>query len=678
MASFDIIIRARDQTAQAFASASRSSDTLGAKMAQTVKTVAKLGAAAGVAAAAGVVKLGADAFSTARELGELSRVAGVSGHHLGVLGELAERSGGSAEDVADAYREMQLRLSEATSLASGPAVDALRLLGLTTDDLADMPATDQFALLRDRISEVEDPANRLFAAEELLGGSSERLAAILTPTAAEFDNLTAAVEESGRVMGDDTINRLDEAGRTIDEVKDKLTVLVGEGLAYMIEGLEQAVFHVQHNAIPALQWFANTIIGAANTAKDAAVGFLRYYVEPIVFGIDTIIDGINLLAEGWNKTIGRIPGVPDIPDITFSARESLDQLVDKIDDLDIPLLEVRDFAQMAAGDMGEAMADAADLTASAWNTAAQEVAQTVQELTGLTTSAWEDAYRATSPGRGAIRGNVNRFSTLSQLTGSAGSGTVVEDVAEALEISLVPAIEDLADLTTAEATAQLDQLRRQLTAATDADGRRTLGEKRLLADVDRLIEQVADSSDDVVEALRPTLEDFADQTATEAYLQLEAMRRQYQLDADADGRRTLSEHAELARLDQMLDQLVKIDDSVRAGVQATEDSWRDNPYGSLIGDTREQNGRYYRYLPDGSQIEVGAPLPLAAGGIVTRPTNALIAETGPEAVIPLSHLRGLMGSQPMHITLELDGDVMRSVIIDTVVSAQRSGELGAI
>jgi hypothetical protein len=53
----------------------------------------------------------------------------------------------------------------------------------------------------------------------------------------------------------------------------------------------------------------------------------------------------------------------------------------------------------------------------------------------------------------------------------------------------------------------------------------------------------------------------------------------------------------------------------------------------------------------------GAIRALAEGGIVTKPTRALIGERGPEAVIPLSggNGRGLLGAP---ITIIINGTVM--------------------
>ena len=124
-------------------------------------------AGAATAAVGGVVALGDALLGRASEIQELSTISGVGAETLQRWGAAARESGGSAEDVADAARELQLRLAEASSLASGPAVDALNLLGLSLEELEGIPVDEQLALIRDRLSEVHDPAQRA-----VLGGGA--------------------------------------------------------------------------------------------------------------------------------------------------------------------------------------------------------------------------------------------------------------------------------------------------------------------------------------------------------------------------------------------------------------------------------------------------------------------------------------------------------------------------
>ena len=68
------------------------------------------------------------------------------------------------------------------------------------------------------------------------------------------------------------------------------------------------------------------------------------------------------------------------------------------------------------------------------------------------------------------------------------------------------------------------------------------------------------------------------------------------------------------------------------------------------------------------------PVPLAEGGIVTRPTQALIGEAGAEAVIPLDR----MGSMGTRVTVNVAGSVisegqLQSVIQDVLYNLNRTG-----
>ena len=191
---------------------------------------------ASAAAVGGVVALGDALLGRASEIQELSTISGVGAETLQRWGAAARESGGSAEDVADAARELQLRLAEASSLASGPAVDALNLLGLSLEELEGIPVDEQLALIRDRLSEVHDPAQRLFLAEELLGGSSERLVSALSATSDELDRF--------KVSSDETIETLSAADRLVQEFTSDVWTLGSNILVAMIDPFGEARYQL--------------------------------------------------------------------------------------------------------------------------------------------------------------------------------------------------------------------------------------------------------------------------------------------------------------------------------------------------------------------------------------------------------------------------------------------------
>ena len=191
---------------------------------------AGLATAAGVAGAA-ILALTADTLNAADGIDQLASRSGLSAEELQILTNIAATAGGEMDDVADAAREMQLRLAEAAALGSGPAVDALRLVNLTLEDFAGLDVDEQFALLRDRISEVVDPAERLFVAEELLGGSTERLNALLSASSTEYVQLRTRIGEVGTFTNEQIadLNEAHDAWELLKQaVSGTATTLVAE------------------------------------------------------------------------------------------------------------------------------------------------------------------------------------------------------------------------------------------------------------------------------------------------------------------------------------------------------------------------------------------------------------------------------------------------------------------
>jgi hypothetical protein len=96
-------------------------------------------------------------------------------------------------------------------------------------------------------------------------------------------------------------------------------------------------------------------------------------------------------------------------------------------------------------------------------------------------------------------------------------------------------------------------------------------------------------------------------------------------------------------------------------------------------------GKKLKFAPDIPAFSIGMPqIPeistLAKGGIVNRPTLAMLGESGPEAVVPL----GRGGGAGMTVNLVINGDIngmddfeqkVTSVIRDAVLGGGFSGVL---
>ena len=191
--------------AAASAKANRHFDGMRRKAASVGRAARRIGENAqdsvtGVRALAGAfagLAVGTAVLDRQKEIQRLAQIAKVSVPEIQRLGFIADQTGGNMEDIADATREMQLRLIEAVKDGTGPAATALEHLNLTFEDLQGLDTPAQFDKIRERIALLNGPLATteqrqlaLFAAEELLGGSSERLQGLLELSAEDYAELS--------------------------------------------------------------------------------------------------------------------------------------------------------------------------------------------------------------------------------------------------------------------------------------------------------------------------------------------------------------------------------------------------------------------------------------------------------------------------------------------------------
>ena len=245
-------------------------------------------------AAAGIALIGTAAITAAglviskfitatTEIASFSQIAGIGAVDLQALALVARPLGGSIDDIADAFYEMGLRLAEANLLGTGPAVEALAALGLTLEDLEGLSKIEQFLLLRDALSKVADESERAFLADELFGGSSERLQGILALTTEEFDALYTAAQNSNTILSGDAV----EAGV---KLKEAFTKLKGEviGLIFQLaSGLlplaGRLVGFLTETGIPTLKKWATVGFGAVlEIIRDHLIPVARDHLLPVL------------------------------------------------------------------------------------------------------------------------------------------------------------------------------------------------------------------------------------------------------------------------------------------------------------------------------------------------------------------------------------------------------------
>jgi len=127
---------------------------------------------------------------------KMSRRTGVGVEALSELGYAAELSGTSMESLENGLRRMQRTIYDAGRGLS-TAKDALADLGLSAKDFKGLSPEDQFTVLGEALSRIEDPSRRAAIAMTILGRSGTALLPMVAKGAAGLDELRKKARDLG-------------------------------------------------------------------------------------------------------------------------------------------------------------------------------------------------------------------------------------------------------------------------------------------------------------------------------------------------------------------------------------------------------------------------------------------------------------------------------------------------
>lgn len=130
-------------------------------------------AVAAIGAGVGIAILTKKAYTLGAELRNASEKTGIAVDQLMILQQAAKEKG--IEDISTSIKFMQKNLVEATKKGSGPAAEALDVLGLRAEDLIKKLPADALKTIGDRIEAIENPALKAAEAVALFGRSGSEL-----------------------------------------------------------------------------------------------------------------------------------------------------------------------------------------------------------------------------------------------------------------------------------------------------------------------------------------------------------------------------------------------------------------------------------------------------------------------------------------------------------------------
>lgn len=178
----------------------KSAESITSKFAGVAKraglAVAAAGAEAAAAAAGGLALLVRQQLSATDALAKSADRVGITTEALAGLQHAAGLAGIGSEQLNKSLQMLNRNLGEART-GVGPAADALRDLGLSADDLSEMPVDRAMRVLADSLNNVENVADRSRLAFDLFGRQGVQLFTLLQGGSAALDSAARDADALG-------------------------------------------------------------------------------------------------------------------------------------------------------------------------------------------------------------------------------------------------------------------------------------------------------------------------------------------------------------------------------------------------------------------------------------------------------------------------------------------------
>jgi signal transduction histidine kinase len=194
------------------------------KMRKRILAFGKLTAKIGIGVAASTLPVVKAVSSFVDRGTEIKKIADRTGATTEAVSELAytfEQVGLNIDNVADATKDLQNKLSKAKD-GDGFSL-ALQEIGMNAEQLKGMKLEDQFDALADGISRVQNPADRTRLMLELLGGSGDKLTGIFSEGAAGLRRYREEAKLAGASMPKEEAEQAAAASKSLHAVLSALT-----------------------------------------------------------------------------------------------------------------------------------------------------------------------------------------------------------------------------------------------------------------------------------------------------------------------------------------------------------------------------------------------------------------------------------------------------------------------
>lgn len=280
-------------SAQQIAAAGEKMVDFGGKVEDAGKKLAPLSGAAG-AIGGGLLKLGYDAVQSADDLNTLAKQTGLSTAEIQKMKYASDLVDVSFEDMAGALKKIKPKMKENNKTFAELGVAVTDANGELRD------VNDVFNDSLKALSQISNETERDQKAMELFGKSADQLAGIIDDGGAALQQYGKEAEDLGLILGQDTLDALNETNDTLDKMK-----------ANMAGSLAQIGADVASVLAPALEKAAVAIGKVTAKLREMSPEQTEVILKivGVVAAIAPMLIGIGKLTKGIGTVLKLAPKV---------------------------------------------------------------------------------------------------------------------------------------------------------------------------------------------------------------------------------------------------------------------------------------------------------------------------------------------------------------------------------
>ncbi|QDU33055.1 hypothetical protein KS4_10960 [Poriferisphaera corsica] len=231
----------------------------------------------------GPLAASAKLFSTyGDQVAKMAKRTGLSVETLSELRFVASQTGTEFESLEMAFRKMQRSIYDAGRGLSTQA-DALKDLGVAFSHLEGLSPEDQFKLLADHISDIEDPTRKAAIAMTLFGRTGTNLLPMFAAGSQGIEGLQKQARDLGLTMSSEDAKAAEDFTDALDQ---------------LWKTLRMGVFHIGAALAPLLQKLTETITRIVVTVSNWIKTNKMVIVQAFKIAAIVTAVGIGLIALG--------------------------------------------------------------------------------------------------------------------------------------------------------------------------------------------------------------------------------------------------------------------------------------------------------------------------------------------------------------------------------------------